>query len=72
MSITLIYMATIITVRRGAVATLPTENTDVDGNTKDPYVNGVDHHDDNCKNDVVTVFRRENINPVYSPEVRDI
>ena len=51
---------------------LPAENSDVDGNAEDLYVNDVDHHDDNCKNDVVTVFRRENINSVYSAEVRDI
>ena len=51
---------------------LPTENSDVDGNAKDPYVNDNDHYDDNCKNDVVTVFRRENMNSVYSPQVRDI
>ena len=50
----------------------PTENTGVDGNAKDPYVNDVDHHVDSCKNDVVIGFRRENINSVYSPEVRDI
>ena len=60
-SITLIYMATIIiiTMKRRAVTILPTENSDVNGNTKDPYVNYVDHHDDNCEKDVITVFRRE-------------
>ena len=66
-SITLIYMATIITMKRRAVTMLPTKNSDVDGNAKDPYVNDIDHHDDNCKNDVVTVFRRENMNSVCSP-----
>ena len=71
-SITLIYKATIITMKRRAVTMLPTENSDVDGNAKDPYVNDVDHHDDHCKNGVVTVFRRENMNSVYSPEGRDI
>ena len=65
-------MATIITMRRRAVTMLPTENSDVDGNAKDPYVNDIDHHDDNCKNDVVTVLRLENMNSVYSPQVRDI
>ena len=47
-------MATIITMRRRAVAILPTENNDVYGNGKDPYVNDVDNDDDNCENDVVT------------------
>ena len=59
-SITLFYMATITTMKRRAVTMLPTENSDVD------------HHHDNCKNDVVTVFRQENINSVYSQEVREI
>ena len=45
---------------------LPTENGDFDGNAKDPYVNEVGHDDDNCKNDPVTAFRRENINSAYS------
>ena len=71
-SIMLIYMATIITMRKRAVVVLPTENSDVDDNAKDPYVNDVDHLADNCKNDVVTVFRRECINSAYSPEVRHI
>lgn len=48
-SITLVYMATIITMKRIAVTMLPTENSDVDGNAKDPYVNDIDHHDDNLK-----------------------
>ena len=47
-SITLIYTATIITMRRRAVAILPTENGHVDVNAKDPYINDVDHDDDNC------------------------
>ena len=71
-SITSIYVATIIAMKRRAVTMLPTENSDVDDNAKDPYVNDVDHHDDICKNDVFIGFRRENINSVYSPEVRDI
>ena len=71
-SIALIYMATIVTMKRRAVTMLPTDNSDADGNAKDSYVNDVDHYDDNCKNDVVTVFRRENMNSVYGPQVRDI
>ena len=57
-SITLIYQATIITMR----------NIDVDSNAKDPYINDVNHNDDNCENCVVTGFSQEN----YSPEVRHI
>ena len=57
-SITLIYRATIITMR----------NIDVGSNAKDPYVKHVNHNDDNCENYVVTIFNREN----YSPEVRHI
>ena len=53
-SITLISMSTIFTMRRRAVALLPTENSDVVGNAKDNYVNDVDNDDDNCGNDVVT------------------
>ena len=53
-SITLIYMAKIITMRRRVVTILRTKNSDVDGNAKDPYVNDVDHHAHNSKNDVVT------------------
>ena len=49
-------MTTIITMRRRAVAILPTENSDFDGNAKDPYVNDVDHDNDNCGNDVVKLF----------------
>ena len=55
-SITVIYTSAITTMKRRAVTMLPTENSDVDGNAKDPYVNDVDHHHDNCKNDVVTVY----------------
>ena len=69
-SITLISIPTIFTMRRRAVAILATENSDVDGNAKDSYVNDVDNDDDNCENDVVTDFRRENL--AYSPEVRHI
>ena len=43
-------------------------NIDVDSNAKDPYVNDVNHNDDNCENCVVTGFSRKN----YSPEVRHI
>ena len=43
-------------------------NIDVDSNAKDPYVNDVNHNDDNCENYVVTGFSRQN----YSPEVRHI
>ena len=57
-SITLIYMTTIITMRRRAVTMLPTENSDAGGDAKDPYVNYVDHIN-NGQNDVVTVFRRD-------------
>ena len=46
-------------MKKRVVTTLPTENNDVDGNTQDPYVNYVDHHDDNCENDVISGFRRE-------------
>jgi len=53
-SITLISMATIFTMRRRALALLPTENSDVVGNAKDPYVNDVDNDDNNCENVVVT------------------
>ena len=53
-SITLISMATIFTMRRRAPALLPTENSDVVGNAKDPYVNDVDNDDNNCENVVVT------------------
>ena len=53
-SITLIYMATIIAMRRRLVAILPIKNSDVDGKAKDPYVNDVNRDDDNCKNDVAT------------------
>ena len=71
-SITFINMATIITTTRRTVAILPTENSYADGNSKDMHLNDVDHPDDKCKNDVVTVFRRENIYSVYSPEVKGI
>ena len=69
-SITLISMPIIFAMRRRAVAILPTENSDVDGNAKDPNVNDVDNDDYNCENDVVTEFRRENL--AYSPEVTHI
>ena len=52
-SIALIYMATIFTMTRRALALLPTENSDVVGNAEDPYVNDVDNDDNNCENDVV-------------------
>ena len=51
-SITLIYMATIITMKRRSVTMLPTENSDVGGDAKGPYANDVDHDNDNCENDV--------------------
>ena len=45
-------MATIFTMRRRALASLPTENSDVVGNAKETYVNDVDNDDNNCENDV--------------------
>ena len=62
-SITLISMATIFTMRRRAAAILPTENSDVYGNAKD-------NDNDNCENDVVTGFIREN--SAYILKVRHI
>ena len=58
-SITLIYMTTIITMRRRVVTMLPTENSDVGGDAKYPYVNNVDHDNDNCESDVATSFRQD-------------
>ena len=49
---------------------LPTENSDVEGDAKDPYVNDIDLDNDNCENDVATSFRQEN--SAYSPEVSHI
>lgn len=62
-SITLISMATIFTMRRRAAAILPTENSDVYGIAKD-------NDNDNCENDVVTGFIREN--SAYILKVRPI
>ena len=52
------------------MAILPTDNSVVDGNAKDPCVNDVDHDDDNCENNVVTGFRQ--VNSAFSPEVRHV
>ena len=60
-SITLIYKTRIVTLRRRAVVILPNENSEVDGNAKDPYFNDIDHDDDNCENNFVTGFRRERL-----------
>ena len=42
-----IDMTTVIMMLTGAMATLPTENNDVDCNVEDAYANDVDHSDDN-------------------------
>ena len=45
--ITSIDMRTIIIIMTRAMAILPTNNNDVDGNVEDAYTNDVEHNDDN-------------------------